>query len=406
MGIHCITFNFIKVRSIRKNRKNQLLMRENVIMKRERVTTKVLVIGAGPIGIEVASGLAYAGAEYIQIEAGALAQTIYNWPGRARFFSSPERVAVAGIPIQTNHQEMITREDYLAYLRNVVEIRGLKISTYEKAVSIERTGSSDHEFHVTTKGLTGGRDIFCSYIVFSSGDMSFRNKLGVPGEDTVYKNLGINMIRHTLDDPHLYFGRRILVVGGKNSALEAALRCFRSGAKVALSYRKKVIDKDHTNSRLHLELSILISKGYVDFYPQTVPAQFRPGLAVLKSCGKGDDKVISLTEIKTDFVLVATGFHADLTLFEQAGVALDGDDRIPSYNPETMETNVPGVFLAGTAVSGGRQTYRDFVGTSHDHTQKIVKKITGVENVPVGTVESRRYPFSYADIKTTPIQND
>jgi thioredoxin reductase (NADPH) len=375
-------------------------------MESVQVSTNVLVIGAGPIGIEVASGLMYAGVEYIQIEAGALAQTIYNWPGRARFFSSPERVAVAGVPIQTPHQEMITREAYLAYLRNVVEIRGLNISTYEKAVSIERIGSSEPGFHVTTKGLVGGRDIFCSRIIFTSGDMSFRNKLNIPGEDTVYQNLGVSMVRHTLDDPHLYFGRRVLVVGGKNSALEAALRCFRSGAKVSLSYRREALEKEHTNSRLYLELSILTSKGSIDFYPQTVPSEFRPGLAVLKTTGDDHERAFDLKAVKTDFVIIATGFHADLTLLEQAGVALEGDDRIPCYNPETMETNVPGVFLAGTVVSGGRQTYKDFVGTSHGHTQKIVKQIAGFDNVPVGTVESRRYPFTKADIETKPLQND
>jgi thioredoxin reductase (NADPH) len=375
-------------------------------MKRERVKTNVLVIGAGPIGIEVASGLAFAGIEYIQIEAGALAQTIYDWPERARFFSSPERVAVAGIPIQTPHQEMITREEYLAYLRNVVEIRGLNISTYEKAVSVENGGLSGHGFHVATKGLLGGRDIFCSKIIFSTGDMRFRNKLDIPGEDTVYRNLGINMIRHSLEDPHLYFGKSVLVVGGKNSALEAALRCFRSGAKVSLSYRKKALDKEHTNSRLYLELSILIAKGYVDFYPHTVPAQFRPGLAVLKENSSASKMPDNLKELQIDFVIVATGFHADITLLEQAGVEFDGDERAPRYHPDTMETNVPGIFLAGTAVSGGRQTYKDFIGTSHGHTQKIIKKIAGIENVPVGTVAARRYPFSRVDIESRAIRND
>jgi thioredoxin reductase (NADPH) len=375
-------------------------------MKQEQITTSVLVIGAGPIGIEVASGLAYAGADYVQIEAGALAQTIYNWPGRARFFSSPERVAIAGIPIQTAHQEMITREDYLAYLRNVVEIRGLDVSTYEKAISIKRTESSKTGFHVVTQRLTGGRDIFCSSIVFSSGDMSFCNRLHIAGEDTVYKNLGISMVRHTLDDPHLYFGRKVLVIGGKNSALETALRCFRSGAKVSLSYRKEALEKEHTNSRLYLELSILISKGFIDFYPHTVPVEFRPGLAVLKKNRDDENLSGNKKEIATDFVIVSTGFHADLSLMEQAGVTLIGEGRIPDYNSETMETNVPGVYLAGTAVSGGRQTYKDFVGTSHGHTEKIVRHITGIENVPVGTVATRRYPFTRADIETKPLQND
>ncbi len=375
-------------------------------MKKEQVATNILIIGAGPIGIEVASGFKYAGAEYIQIEAGALAQTIYNWPGRARFFSAPERVAVAGIPLQTPHQEMIPREDYLAYLRGVVEVRGLTISTYEKAVSIERVDLPTRGFRVTTERLLGGREIFCSHIVFASGDMGFRNRLNIPGEDTVYRNLGINMVRHTLEDPHLYFGRRVLVVGGRNSALEAALRCFRSGARVSLSYRKEALEKEHTNSRLHLELSILISKGYIDFYPQTVPAEFRAGVAVLKMSNEGSEKTDSLIEIETDFVIVATGFHADLGLLEQAGVAFIGDERIPCYNPETMETNVPGIFLAGTVISGGKQSYKDFIDTSHGHTLRIIKQITGVENVPVGTVESRRYPFSNADIESTPLQND
>ena len=375
-------------------------------MKREQVTTDVLVIGAGPIGIEVASGLKYAGAQYIQIEAGALAQTIYNWPGGARFFSSPERVAIAGIPIQTTGQEMITREEYLAYLRNVVEIHELDIATYEKAVSVENTGLPVTGFHVITEGLAGERDIFCSKIVFASGDMSFRNRLNIPGEDTVYQNLGISMVRHTLDDPHLYFGRNILIIGGKNSALEAALRCFRSGARVSLSYRKNALEKEHTNSRLHLELSVLISKGCIDFYPQTIPEQFHPGLAILKKTDSGCGGTVTLKEVKTDFVIVATGFHADLTLLEQIGVAFEGDGQVPCYNQETMETNVPGIFLAGTAVSGGRQTYKDFIGTSHDHTRKIVRQITDVQNVPVGTVRSRRYPFSNTDIEMTAIQND
>lgn len=374
-------------------------------MKNEQVATNILIIGAGPIGIEVASGCKYTGAEYIQIEAGALAQTIYNWPGRARFFSSPERVAVAGIPLQTPHQEMIPREDYLAYLRGVVEVRGLTISTYEKAVSIERFDLHTRGFRVTTEKLLGGREILCSHIVFATGDMSFRNRLNIRGEDTVYQNLDIKMVRHTLEDPHLYFGRRVLVVGGRNSALEAALRCFRSGAGVSLSYRKEALEKEHTNSRLHLELSILISKGYIDFYPQTVPAEFRAGVAVLKRSNEGSEEIDNLNEIETDFVIVATGFHADLGLLEQAGVSFIGDERIPCYNPETMETNVPGIFLAGTVISGGKQSYKDFIGTSHGHTLRIIKQITGVKNVPVGTVESRRYPFSNADIESTPLKN-
>ena len=120
---------------------------------------------------------------------------------------------------------------------------------------------------------------------------------------------------------------------------------------------------------------------------------------------EGSEETNSLIEIETDFVIVATGFHADLGLLEQAGVAFIGDERIPCYNPETMETNVPGIFLAGTVISGGKRSYKDFIDTSHGHTLRIIKQITGVKMCLWEQSNPDDIP-SNADIESTPLQND
>ena len=345
------------------------------------IKVPVLVIGAGPIGIEVAAGLKRAGVEYLQVDKGPLAATVYAWPRHARFFSSPERVAVAGVPIASFHQEQLTREEYLAYLRGVVEQLDLRVRTWCEAT---RVAGRAGEFRVTLTERTGSEEVVCERIVLATGDMGEINRLSIPGEDLPH-------VAHVLEDPHLYFGRRLLIVGGKNSALEAALRCFRAGVEVALSYRGGGFDRERVNSRLHLELSILTRKGTVPFYPGTRPTEITAeGVRLMDAEGKE-------RFVETDFVLLATGYRADLRLFHQLGIGFDGEG-LPRYDEETMETEVPGVFLAGTAVSGARLRYADFIGTSHHHAARIVRTLAGVE-VPVGTIPSRRYSFSRRDIE-------
>ena len=214
--------------------------------------------------------------------------------------------------------------------------------------------------------------------------MAEHNILGIAGEELPH-------VSHVLEDPHLYFGSRLLVVGGKNSALEAALRCFRAGVQVSISYRRVKFDKERVNSRLYLELSILTAKQTIPFYPGTFPQEIRPEGVLLA------DLDGATRFVETDFVLLATGYHADLHLYTALGIPLDGEG-VPEYDPQTMESAVPGVYLAGTAVSGARQRYKDFIGTSHHHAAGIVKALCGID-VPVGTIPSRRYTFSVKDIE-------
>ncbi len=353
--------------------------------------TDVILVGAGPIGIEVACALKHAGVRYVHIEAGQIGQTIYDWPRHARFFSSPERVAIAGVPVQTYDQEQLTGETYLAYLRSVVEIHDLDIRLYERVISAEKT---DTGFTVVTSSRVSEHTYSSRYLVLATGDMNTPNRLGIPGEDMPH-------VSHRFDEPHRYFKQKLLVVGGRNSALEAALRCFRAGSRVSLSYRRPYLDSARTNSRLHLELSILTKKNYVPFYPATVPVAIGSDwvdLAPAKQAATGSVDPDAVQRIEADFVLLLTGFQGDVSWLRNLGAEFHPDSEIPIIDQETMETTVPGLFLAGTAVSGNQQSYKVFVATAHEHGPRIARAISGTDSAPFGTVASRRYPFTIRDI--------
>lgn len=353
------------------------------------IETETLVIGAGPIGIEVAAALSRSGAEYTHVEAGCIGNTIAQWPRNTVFFSSPEWIAVAGIPIQTVAQEQITGEAYLAYLRLVVETLGLSINSYESVISIEREAEG---YTARTEGIGYRRAYRCKNLVFCVGDMEHPKNLGLPGE-------ALPTVSHRFDDPHRYFQRELLIVGGRNSALEAALRSWRAGAKVSLSYRGKKLDKNAVLSRLHLEISLLIRNEQIRFLPETEPVAFAPGVTTLRPVTEAEDDKSAQFEVRSDFVLLATGFEPDHALLKELGVAFHGPQAEPEFDPETMETNVPGVYIAGTATGGNQNRYKVFITTSHPHASRIARAITGHDGGPVGNAPSRDYPLTPEDIE-------
>ncbi len=195
-------------------------------------STNVIIIGAGPVGVELAVGLKQAGIDYLQIEAGQLGNTLTWWPRSTHFFSSPERISIAGLPIQTTDQEHVTGEQYLAYLRTVAMTFDLRFHFYEPVQAIEREGQG---FLVRTQSRTGEQQYHCQNVALATGGLAEPNRLGIPGE-------GLPQVSHYFTDPHMYFQQRLLIVGGRNAALEAALRCWRAGAQVTVSYRGQEID--------------------------------------------------------------------------------------------------------------------------------------------------------------------
>jgi thioredoxin reductase (NADPH) len=353
-------------------------------------STEIAIVGAGPIGLELAASLKRAKIDYIQFDAHQIGYTISWWPRNTYFFSTSQRIAIAGIPIQNTHQQRSTGEEYLAYLRSVVEQLDLQVNTYEAVVHIDRL---EDGFELRTKTQTGERTYRCRRVVLAKGDMDGPNRLGIPGEDLPH-------VSHYFDDPHKYFQKRLLIVGGRNSAVETALRCWRAGSKVTLSYRRAEFDPKTVKYWILDDLKPQIGSENIGFLPRTVPVEITPEHVVLAPIGEDGQPVEGKSrKHPTDFVLLCTGFVADIGLLEATGVKLQGEEWIPEYNPETMETNIPGLYLAGTVAAGRQNRYTLFIENSHQHVGKIVKAITGQWPDQLGTVEVRQYSLPYDDIQ-------
>jgi thioredoxin reductase (NADPH) len=325
--------------------------------------TDVLVVGAGPIGLELAVALKREGVDYVQVDAKQIGYTISWFPPQTRFFSSSDRIAIAGVPLQTPDQNKCTREQYLAYLRMIVEQFDLKVNTYEPVVGIGR--QPDGGFVVTTKPAGGERRYRCRRLVLATGGTAKPRKLGIPGE-------GLPHVCTRLDEPHAYFRKQLLVVGGKNSAIESALRCHNAGAHVSLSYRRQELDAKHVKYWLYPEITHLLNTGGVGEYLGTEPVEIKSSSVVLRNVVSGER-----VELPTDFVLLQIGYEADMSLCRMAGVELRGEREVPVFDERTMETNVPGVYLAGTVTGGTQDRYKVFIENGHVHTDRIMAALTG-----------------------------
>jgi bacillithiol disulfide reductase len=325
-------------------------------------STDVIVIGAGPIGLELAVALKREGVDYLQFDAKQIGYTISWFPPQTRFFSSSDRIAIANVPLQTPDQNKCTREQYLAYLRLVVQQFDLRVNTYEPVTAIDRRGVND--FAITTRPASGPRRFRCKRLVLATGGTAHPRKLGIPGEDLPH-------VTSRLDDPHIYFQKNLLVVGGKNSAIESALRCHHAGARVSVSYRREALDPKHVKYWLYPEVTGLLKSGEICPYLGTQPARITPSSVVLRRAN-GEE-----IETPADFVLLQIGYEADMSLCRMAGVELRGDCNRPVYDESTMESNVPGVYLAGTVIGGTQDKYTIFIENGHVHIDRIVAAITG-----------------------------
>ena len=310
----------------------------------------------------------------------------------------------------------MTGETYLAYLRTVVEIFDLDIHTYETVTSVS---GEEGSFEVATCDLAGREHRYAARrIVLATGDMNRPRRIGVPGEDLPH-------VTHTWSDPHLYYQRRLLIVGGRNSAVEAALRCWRAGVHVAVSYRGALLDEKRLISRLHLEIDLLIRNRQIDFFPLTEPVEIAPGVARLRGVTAeanlretartshgGRPELVEAgeeIELQSDFVYLATGFEMDQSLYEQIGITVTGDERKPTHDPATMESNVRGVFIVGTSIGGNQRGYKVFITTSHEHCTRAARAIAArldrpdaaavVSEAWVGNHPSRDYPLSSRDVE-------
>ena len=340
------------------------------------ITRDVAIVGAGPIGIEMAVALKRHDISYVQFDAKQVGQTMFWWPPMTRWFSSNERIAIAGVPLETVDQGKATREDYLRYLRTVVEQFDLEVKTFEPVVGIEK--HSDSGFIVSTSPQRGKRQYRVQRVILATGGTAFPRKLDVPGEDLPH-------VSHYMGDPHSYFRKRVLIVGGRNSAVEAALRIHQVGADVTISYRRDQFNAKNIKYWLYPEIMGLIRSGRIRAHFNTIVTEITSSGARLASCDESRPlfgNPGSSFNVPADFVLLLVGYLADMSLAKMAGVELVGENEIPVFDERTMETNVPGTFIAGTATGGTQARYRIFLENCHIHIDRILAAIIGAPSPP------------------------
>jgi len=331
-------------------------------------TADVGIVGAGPIGLELAVALKRAGVDYVHFDAQQVGYTISWYAPGTRFFSSNERIAIAGVPLQTPDGSKATREQYLTYLRTVVQQFDLRVNTAGRVVGIDRlTGGG---FRLTTRPAAGERQWVVGSLVLATGGTDRPRRLGIPGEDRPH-------VHHYFRDPHTYFRKRVLVVGGKNSAVEAALRCHQAGALVSLSYRRPRLPDKSIKYWLLPEIKGLVDSGKIGNHLGTVPTAIGPDRVTLSACDESFSACGPERDVEADFVLALIGYEQDQALFRVAGLDLSGACGAPQFDERTMLTNVPGIYVAGTAVGGTQDKYTVFIENCHVHVERIAAALTG-----------------------------
>lgn len=342
----------------------------------------VVLVGGGPIGLEMAAALKTAGVEYLHLEAGQIGQTIRWFPSQCRFFSSPERIALGDLPLNTVDQSKATREEYLAYLRGFVQQHDLRVESGRRVTALTPLAGGGFELEVRRVAPVAGgpsremaapatllpgepRRLRARRVILATGDMARPRRLGIPGEDLPH-------VRSYFSDPHDHFGARLLIVGGKNSAVEAAVRCHRAGAHVTLSHRREAFNPKSVKFWLLPEIEGFVRQGHIAYHPRTVPVAITSECVLLESLEGG-----ARQEVAADHVLLLVGYEADVTLFRMAGVTLEGENGGPRHEAATMETDVPGLYVAGTAAAGTQVSFRLFIENCHVHVDRIVAALTG-----------------------------
>jgi thioredoxin reductase (NADPH) len=295
-----------------------------------------LIVGAGPIGLACAISAKRRGLDPLVLDAGAVAESIVRYPVGMTFFTTPERLEIGGHPLVCAGAKA-TREEALKYYRGVVRAEGLRVRPYARFVSATRAASG---LTCTVDTRLGPETITCDRLVLATGYFDHPNRLGVPGEDLPH-------VSHYFDEAHRSFGQDVVVVGGKNSAVEAALQLYRAGARVTLVYRgaswpasvKYWLRPDLENRIAAKEIGARMGAQVVEITSREV------------AIGTG----AGVTErLPADRVYALIGFHPDLELFRRTGIAYDEPTGRPTLDPESLESSVPGVFVAGSATAGNK----------------------------------------------------
>jgi thioredoxin reductase (NADPH) len=319
----------------------------------------LLVIGAGPTGLACAIEAKKAGIRAVLVDKGCVCNSLFHYPAHMTFFTTPELLEIGDIPFPSPNPKP-TRNEALQYYRQVAAHYRLDIRQYHQVVQV--TGS-DGNFTVHTEDRFGRRGALrLRKLAVATGYYDLPNFMHIPGET-------LSKVHHYYDDPHPYFGMDVVVIGGKNSAAIAALELWRSGARVTLVHRDAEIHR-HVKYWIKPDIENRIKSGEIKALFRTRVVEITPDTVVLET---PDGPII----MKNDFVFAMTGYHPDFDFLASLGVRFEGADKLPVCNPETLESNVPGIYLAGVIVAGTR-TNEIFIENGRFHGLQIAKALVSM----------------------------
>jgi thioredoxin reductase (NADPH) len=313
----------------------------------------MLVIGAGPTGLACAIEAKRAGFKPVLIDKGCLCNSLFHYPAHMTFFTTPELLEIGDMPFSSPNQKP-NRVEALEYYRKVAEHYALDVRQYETVVSV---AGSDGDFVVHTTDRFDRRTKHrARKLVIATGYYDLPNYLNIPGEE-------MNKVRHYYHEPHPFYGLDVVVIGGKNSAAIAALDLWRHGAKVTLVHRGAEMHR-HVKYWILPDINNRVKNGEITAYFSSSVIEVRE-----------DDVTIATSDgpvtIPNHFVFALTGYHPDFSFIERLGVKLDAEnDRCPVCDPSTLESNVPGIYLAGVIVAGER-TNEIFIENGRFHGKQI-----------------------------------
>jgi thioredoxin reductase (NADPH) len=318
--------------------------------------TELIVVGAGPCGIAVGAAARRAGVSSVLFDRGCITNSIVGYPYYMTFFSTAVMLEVGGVPF-TIPESKPTRRQALAYYRHVVKHWSIDVRQYEEVVAIE---GAEGAFTVKTRSAAGQtRSYESAAVVVATGGFQGPNALDVPGEE-------LDKVRHYYQEPYPYYDQDVLVVGAGNSAVESALEMYRNGVRVSLVHFLDGIDRG-VKPWVVPDITNRLERGEIPVYWRHRVAEIKPSSVVLRSEDDG-----TLTEIDNDFVLAMTGWRADHGQLEALGVTIDHESGIPSHDPATMETNVPGLYIAGV-IAAGHNANKIFIENGREHGELIVR---------------------------------
>ena len=321
----------------------------------------LLVVGAGPTGLACAIEAQRAGFRAVLVDKGCVCNSLYHYPSHMTFFTTSELLEIGDIPFPSPNAKP-TRNEALEYYRQVAAHYKLDVRQYQL---VEEITGSDGAFTAELKDRFGRTSTLqARKLAIATGYYDLPNLMNIPGEN-------LSKVHHYYDDPHPYYGLDILIIGGKNSAAIAALELWRHGARVTLVHRGAEMHR-HVKYWIKPDIENRIKAGEIKAFFHSHVVEFTPDSAIIETpAGR--------VTLHNDFVFALTGYHPDFSFLESLGVRFEGPDRLPICNPVTLESNVPGVFLAGVIVAGSR-TNEIFIENGRFHGRQIAQALAAASH--------------------------